>query len=98
MLMLPHKADNPDAQTAASSYVARKCSGRNIGCCIQAMPEVARLLGVEVPPEPASAESGERSGSGGGGARPALGATGRREMLPFGEELTEEEQLVCLHS
>lgn len=60
------------------------------------MPEVARLLGLEVPPPPASAESGENvlGQESVTGIRPVVGSTARREMLPFGEELTEEEQLV----
>jgi hypothetical protein len=63
------------------------------------MPEVARLLGLEVPPPPTSAESGE-NGPGQDSStaiRSAVGSTARREMPPFGEELTEEEQLVTAH-
>lgn len=60
------------------------------------MPEVARLLGLEMPPPPTSADSGENI-SGQANASPIraiVGSTARREMLSFGEELTEEEQLV----
>eukprot|EP00884_Botryococcus_braunii_P017892 jgi/Botrbrau1/4787/Bobra.0325s0009.1 len=67
---------------------------------LRAMPEVARLLGLEVPPPPASADSGEN----GPGQdvpsviRSVVGSTARREMLQFGEELSEEEQLVIVPS